>query len=165
MSTQRPAPTRQQQLMGTIVASIEQKFASLGFTGPDRRHIGIYVMPAMEVRNGELVETHKIHIGNGTGDFRINYPTEMIFVSMFEGWIFEKFTMAGREWEGMAFLPDRGDFEIKFGDSGQKSVIVTDTPAHFFTHRYQIVMRNTDTGEIVATDPSTGNDDSQGDVP
>ena len=141
------------------------KFASLGFPGKDKRHIGIYVMPAMEVRDGALVETHKIHIGNGTGDMRISYPTELIFASMIEPWIFERFTLAGREWEGMAFLPDDGDFEVKFGDPEQKSVVVTDTPAHFFTHRYQVVMRNTDTGEIITTDPGTGNDDEQDTIP
>mgnify|MGYP006274572981 FL=1 len=147
------------------VGNISEKFASLGFPDKDKRHIGVYVMPATEVRNGDLVETHKIHIGNGTGDMRINYPTELIFGSMIEPWVFERFTLAGRDWEGMAFLPDDGDFQVKFGDPDQKTVVVTDTPAHFFTHRYQIVMRNTDTGEIVTTDPGGANDDAQPPAP
>jgi len=145
-----------------IVVSATEKFASLGFTGPDKRHICVYVMPAVEVKDGVLVETHKIHIGNETGDYRVSYPTELIFASMADSWVFERFTLAGKEREGIAFLPDDGDFTVAFGDSDQKSVVVTDTPAHFYAHRYQIVMRNTDTGEIIATDPSIGNDDDQG---
>jgi hypothetical protein len=147
------------------VGSTRDKFASLGFDGKDKRHIGVYVMPAAEVTNGELTQTHKIHIGNGTGDMRVSYPTELIFASMIEPWVFERFTLAGRDWDGIAVLPDDGDFEVSFGDPTRQSVVITDTPAHFFTHRYQLVMRNTDTGEIVTTDPGVANDDDQGSIP
>lgn len=147
------------------MASIEDRFATLGFPGRDTRRVGVYVHPAVEVVNGKLVETHKIHIGNSSGDCSTDYPTDYIYGSMTDPWVFESFTLNGRTWAGIAYVPDSGDFVVRFGTEDQKSVMVEDTPKHFYTHRYQIVMRNTQTGEIVTTDPGNNNGDGEPSVP
>lgn len=144
-----------------MVSQVDQ-FQSLGFTGKDVRHIGVHVQPAVVIVDGAPVETHKIFIGNGDGEFAVDFPTDLIFASMTEGWVFERFALAGRDWDGIAVLPDDGDFSISFGDEARKSVVVQDVPAHFFTHRYQIVMHNAATDEVISTDPSIKNGDAQG---
>lgn len=146
------------------MASMYDRFATLGFPGRDTIRVGVYVMPAVEVVDGKLVDTHKIHIGNESGDFKTTYPTDMIFGSMIDPWVFERFTLGGKEYDGIAYLPDTGDFKVSFGPE-QKSVKVEITPEHFFTHRYQIVMRNTVTQELVTTDPGNGNGNDQPSVP
>ena len=134
-------------------------FKSLGFGELDVRHIGVYVKPCVQAESGKLKETHKIYIGEGNGDFKVDYPTQFIFVSMNQEWVFESFDLAGKTWPGLAIFPDNGDFSIKFGDSKQYSIVLNDACTAFCAHRYQVVMKNKTTGEIIATDPSVENGD------
>lgn len=147
-----------------MVSQVE-KFQALGYTGKDIRHVAVHVLPSVKIVDNAVVEHNKIYIGNYQGDFTINFPTDIIFASLCEGWVFERFELEGRQWDGVAFVPDDGDFTVSFGDQDRVSVIVSDVPKHFFTHRYHMVMRNTVTGERVATDPGTTNGDGQGSVP
>lgn len=138
-----------------------QKFQQLGFTAKDIRHVGVHVGPSVEIVGGEVTAAKKIFIGNNEGNFDIDIPTDLIFASMTDNWVFHSFELEGRSWDGIAIFPDDGDFQIRFGEETNSSVIVSDAPANFFAHRYHIVMRNTVTGELVATDPSVKNGDRQ----
>lgn len=143
------------------VAKQVTQFKGLGFSGRDVRHIGVYVMPSVEIENGASVQSMKVYIGEGTGDFSVNFPTDFIFASMSPEWVFDEFEVAGKTWPGLAIFPDDGDFAVSFGDADRKSVVLQDACQAFCTHRYQIVMKNTATGERVATDPSVKNGDRQ----
>lgn len=136
-------------------------FAELGYEPMDLRHIGVYVQPAIEVKDGEKRDTHKIYIGEGDGDFSIDFPTRLVFLSMTEDWVFESFKLAGQEWPGLSITPAGGDFTVRGAHDG-KAVIVDDKCDCFFAFRYQVMMKNTKTGEIVVTDPTFKNGDRQG---
>ena len=131
------------------------QFQNLGHPAKDTRHVSVYVYPAIAVENGQLVERHKIYVGTKNGDFDVTVPTDFIFMTAHLDWKFEKFSLGGRSWDGIAAFPDDGDFSVRFGDAEQRSVILADHCTKLYTHRYQIVMRNIHTGELIATDPST----------
>lgn len=132
---------------------------SLGFTGKDVRHIGVYIQPKIKEENGALVQTHCAYVGEGSGDYNADFPTDFIFISTDENWVFEPFDLAGKTWDGLAMLPEDGDFTISFGDANRRSVIVEDRCQCFFTYRYQIVLRHVQTGELVVVDPGMSNAD------
>ena len=137
------------------------RFKALGFTAKDVRHIAVYVEPAVEIRDGAIIQTHKISIGEANGDYAVDFPTEFIFLSMDPAWVFESFDLAGKTWPGLALFPDDGDFAVRFGDAGQRSIVLDDACQCFYGHNYQLVMRNTQTGELIATDPTVHNGDRQ----
>lgn len=136
-----------------------ERIKALGFSGRDVRHIAVYVDPSISVVDGELVQTHTAYVGERDGNFFIDFPTDMIFVVMTEGWEFERFELGGKIWDGIAVMPEDADFEVSFGDENQQSVVVLDRCQCFFTYRYQIVLRNQQTGERVVVDPGVGNAD------
>ncbi|TGY88194.1 hypothetical protein E5163_10195 [Marinicauda algicola] len=143
------------------IPSQVQRFESLGLSARNILHIGVHVLPATEVKDGQFVETHKIYVGEGSGNFGVDFPTDLIFASMSEDWAFENFDLAGKNWPGLAIFPDDGDFTVEFGDSGQNSVLLKDACKAFCAHRYQIVMRHKTTGQLIATDPTIDNRDRQ----
>lgn len=140
------------------------RFVSLGFGSKDVRHISVSVYPALELApDGEPMSGHKMYIGSDNGDLSTDYPTDYIFVLSDENWVFESFDLAGKTWPGLAILPDDGDYTVTFGDPGQRSVILSDKCGKFYTHRYQMMIRNTQTNELVITDPSSKNADRDDD--
>lgn len=142
--------------------SVEQsvQFAiSLGHPGRDIRHVSVYVEPKIAEENGQLVQRHAAYVGDGNGDFSVDFPTDFIFMSVTDDWVFETFDLAGKTWEGIAFFPADDDIIIRFGDVNKTSVIVEDKCKCFFTYRYQMVLKNTVTGERVIVDPGVGNKD------
>jgi hypothetical protein len=136
-----------------------ERVKALGFTGRDVRHIAVYVDPSIKEIDGELVQTYSAYVGERDGNFFIDFPTDMIFVVMTDGWEFERFELGGETWDGIAVMPEDSDFEVRFGDKGRQSVVVYDKCQCFFTYRYQIVLRNQQTGERVVVDPGVGNGD------
>lgn len=142
--------------------SVEQQvqFAkSLGHPGRDIRHVGVYVEPKIVEENGQLVQRHGAYVSEETGDFTVDFPTDFIFISVAKDWVFEQFDLGGKTWDGIAFFPADGDITVRFGDTNKTSVIVEDECKCFFTYRYQMVLRNTVTGERVIVDPGVGNKD------
>ncbi|HBU61835.1 MAG TPA: hypothetical protein DEB67_05325, partial [Oceanicaulis sp.] len=73
----------------------------------------------------------------------------------------ERFELDGRTWDGIAIMPSDQDFEVAFGDDGRQSVIVIDKCNCFFTYRYQVVLRNSQTGQRIVVDPGFGNTDRE----
>ncbi|MEO1039722.1 MAG: hypothetical protein AAFX09_09260 [Pseudomonadota bacterium] len=140
-------------------------FQSLGYSGKDVHHVRVIVFPAIDVENGALVERHKIFIGALNGDYSTTMATDYIFMTGHLDWRFEEFTLGGRAWEGVAVFPLDGAVQTRFGDSDRKSVIMTNDCTKFYTHRYQMVMRNINTGELIATDPSTQSGNETPDLP
>jgi len=138
-----------------------ERVKALGLPGLDVRHIGVYVQPTVREVDGELVDTFAAYVGEHEGNFSINFPTKMIFVIMTGGWEFEQFDLAGRTWDGIAIMPPDHDFEVSFGDDGCQSVIVIDKCKCFFTYRYQVVLRNSQTGQRIVVDPGVGNNDRE----
>jgi len=136
-------------------------FENMGCTPKDLRHIGIYVQPAIDVRDGQVVQTNKIYIGEGDGNYAVDFPTEFVFLSMDSDWVFEPFELAGQTWPGIAILPVTGDFHLQFKNDQHNCVVINDDCKCFFAHRYQILMRNTKTGELICTDPSIKNGERQ----
>jgi hypothetical protein len=136
-----------------------ERFKALGFSARDVRHIAVYVDPSITEIDGQLVQTHTAYVGERDGNFFIDFPTDMIFVVMTDGWEFERFELGGKTWDGIAVMPEDSDFEVSFGDEGRQSVVVFDKCQCFFTYRYQIVLRNQQTGERVVVDPGVGNGD------
>ena len=143
------------------IESQVQLFKSLGFSGKDLRHVGVSVEPCVEVRDGALVQTHKIYVGGAIADFSVDFPTEFVLVSVNTNWAFDSFELDGQTWPGIAVFPTDGDFEVRFGDKDQLSVVLYDGCKCFYAHRYQVVMRHRKTGEATATDPSVQNIDRQ----
>lgn len=141
------------------VSNQVQHFKSLGFSGKDVRHIGVTVYPALVLENGQPVKRHKVYIGEEDGNYRVDFPTDFVFAIISSGWVFESFELGGKTWPGLAIYPDDADFAVKFGDDSHTSVVMTDHCGRFCVHRYQIVLRNTSTGEIAVSDPSTSNGD------
>jgi hypothetical protein len=105
------------------------------------------------------VQTFSAYVGERNGNFFIDFPTDMIFVVMTQGWEFERFELDGKVWDGIAVMPEDTDFEVSFGDDGRQSVVVLDRCNEFFTYRYQIVLRNQETGQRVVVDPGVENED------
>jgi len=132
---------------------------SLGHPGRDVRHVGVYVEPKIVEEGGQLVQRHGAYVGEANGDFSVDFPTDFIFMSVTKDWVFESFELGGKTWDGIAFLPADGDFKVSFGDANKSSVIVEDECKCFFTFRYQMVLRNTVTGERVIVDPGVDNKD------
>ncbi|PHS28479.1 MAG: hypothetical protein COA84_01460 [Robiginitomaculum sp.] len=139
-------------------------FKSAGFTGVDIRHIAVRVYPYSEIKDGKLVEAHRVYIGSKKGDIRASTPTDYIFVCASKDWVFHEFELANEKWPGLALFPKSGDYSLKFGDAQQKSVLLHDNCKVFYTHRYQIILRNTKTGELASCDPDAGSDDDEGEV-
>ncbi|WP_440958946.1 hypothetical protein ACFELO_02220 [Oceanicaulis sp. LC35] len=138
-----------------------ERIKALGLPGLDIRHIGVYVQPSVREVDGELVDTFTAYVGEHEGNFSINFPTKMIFVIMAQDWAFEQFDLDGRTWDGIAVMPSDQDFIVTFGDDTRQSVIVIDECKRFFTYRYQVVLRNTKTGERLVVDPGVGNQDRE----
>ena len=138
---------------------------ALGHPGLDVRHIGVYVQPTVREIDGELVDTFAAYVGENEGNFSINFPTKLIFVIMTGGWEFEQFKLDGRTWDGIAVMPSDEDFEVFYGDEGRRSVIVIDKCKCFFTYRYQVVLRNSWTGQRIVVDPGVGNGDREPPTP
>lgn len=141
------------------VQSQVERVKALGFSGSDVRHIAVYVEPAITEIDNELVQTFSAYVGERNGNFFIDFPTDMIFVVMTQGWEFERFELDGKVWDGIAVMPEDTDFEVSFGDDGRQSVVVLDRCNEFFTYRYQIVLRNQETGQRVVVDPGVENED------
>ena len=138
-----------------------ERIKALGLPGLDVRHIGVYVQPTVREIDGELVDTFAAYVGEGDGNFSIDFPTRLIFVIMANDWQFDQFELAGRIWDGIAIMPPDHDFEVKFGDPNRQSVIVFDKCDCFITYRYQVVLRNTKTGQRIVVDPGFGNRDRE----
>lgn len=136
-----------------------ERVKALGFSGRDVRHIAVYVEPAITEKDNELVQTYSAYVGERNGNFFVDFPTDMIFVVMTQGWEFERFELDGKVWDGIAVMPEDTDFEVSFGDEGRQSVVVLDRCNEFFTYRYQIVLRNQETGQRVVVDPGVENED------
>lgn len=138
-----------------------ERIKALELPGLDVRHIGVYVQPTVREVGDELVQTFAAYVGENEGNFSINFPTKLIFVIMTGGWEFERFELDGRTWDGIAIMPSDQDFEVAFGDDGRQSVIVIDKCNCFFTYRYQVVLRNSQTGQRIVVDPGFGNTDRE----
>ena len=138
-----------------------ERVKALGFPGLDIRHIGVYVQPTVREVDGELVDTFAAYVGEQDGNFAINFPTKMIFVIMSKGWKFEQFQLDNRVWDGIAVMPSDPDFEVYFGDDRRQSVVVIDKCKCFFTYRYQVVLRNSETGQRLVVDPGVDNEDRE----
>jgi len=108
------------------VQSQVERVKALGFSGRDVRHIAVYVEPAITEIDNELVQTFSAYVGERNGNFFIDFPTDMIFVVMTQGWEFERFELDGKVWDGIAVMPEDTDFEVSFGDDGRQSVVVLD---------------------------------------
>ena len=139
-----------------------QLFKSAGFTGIDKRHISVRVYPYLEIVDGKPIASHRVYIGAGKGDYRASTITDYIYVCASKDWVFHEFELAGTTWPGLVIYPEGGDFKVKYGNSDKTSVILHDTCKTFYTYRYQIVLRNTITGELATCDPDSDNSDDQG---
>lgn len=137
----------------------------LGHSGRDIRHVLVRVFPKAEPAAGGVAARHQVFVGSHLGDFRTGFPTDYIFASASQDWVFETFELGGKTWEGIALFPDDGDFEVGFADPAQRSVRVRDACEKHYAHRYQIVMRNIVTGEIAVCDPVIGNEDQEHGLP
>lgn len=135
-----------------------QFLQSKGYSGRDIRHVTVRVFPAMAAENGALTPRHKAYAGNGAGDFATSVETDFIFVSADSDWEFQSFELGGQTWPGLAVFPADGDFDVRFGDDGPSSVVMTDRCNCLYTHRYQLVLRHRSTGEFALLDPEVGND-------
>lgn len=132
-------------------------FQSLGYTGRDVRQVVVQVYPSVHLANGVVIAGHKAYIGEAAGNFRTTVETDFIFASADPDWEFMEFELGGQTWPGLAIFPGDGDFTVRFGDTGPRSVLLTDRCACLYTHRYQIVLKNKVTGEIALCDPEVGN--------
>jgi hypothetical protein len=137
-------------------------FNAAGHTGVDIRHIAVRVYPYLEIIDGKPVKSHRVYIGTKKGDYSASTPTNFIFVCASKNWVFHEFELDGTTWPGLAIYPQSGDFSVKFADSEKLSVLLHDSCKVFYTHRYQIVLRNSITGELATCDPDTSNSDGEG---
>ena len=138
-----------------------ERIKALGLPARDIRHISVYIQPTVHEVDGELVDTFAAYVGEGSGNYLIDFPTKLIFVIMADGWEFDQFELAGRTWDGIAVMPADHDFEVSFGDPNRQSVIVFDKCDCFFTYRYEVVLRNKKTGQRIIADPGFGNGDRE----
>ncbi|WP_421784918.1 hypothetical protein [Hyphobacterium sp.] len=137
-------------------------FQSLGFSGKDVKQIAVNVFPYMFEQGGQLVAGWKAYAGTHCGDIRSSLATDYIFAVTDPDWEFAEFELGGKTWPGLSIYPDDGCATVAFGDENRRSVILQNTCDKLYTHRYQLVLKHRQTGEIAICDPGSGNENGKG---